>query len=200
MIGVEMVRMEQTEPDEVRPPQGAADPGLGIRHALRHHHRRHRPAGRERRSRSASEGIDLNRWRTVQTDRALSTSRPGVFAGGDCVTGPSTLIIAMAAGLKAARNINDWIQLGTPRFFKRSRMRQLIKDNDFLADDVVETPVRNMYRVHNPELDPELSKHMFEEVEQTISDREAYAEAHRCMRCYRIYSVVTAHSIPEGAA
>ena len=147
-----------------------------------------------------SEGIELNRWRTVQTDRTLATSRPGVFAGGDCVTGPSTLIIAMATGLKAARTIDDWIQLGTVRFFKRSRMRQLIKDNDFLADDVVGTPVRNMYRVHNPALDPELRKHMFEEVEQTISDREAYAEAHRCMRCYRIYSVVTAHSIPEGAA
>ena len=144
--------------------------------------------------------IELNRWRTVQTDRNLSTSRPGVFAGGDCVTGPSTLIIAMATGLKAARNIDDWIQHGSVRFFKRSRMRQLIKDNDFLANDVVAAPVRNMYRVHNPALDPELRKHMFEEVEQTISNRQAYAEAQRCMRCYRIYSVITAHSIPEGAA
>jgi formate dehydrogenase beta subunit len=41
---------------------------------------------------------------------------------------------------------------------------------------------------------------MFEEDEQTISDAEAYAEAQRCMRCYRIYSVVTSHPIPEGAA
>lgn len=199
VLGVEMVRMEQTEPDEtgrrkVRPVPGSeftmacdtiiAAIGQQVENA----------------ELISKDGVELNRWRTVQTDWALATSRPGVFAGGDCVTGPSTLIYAMAAGLKAARNINDWIQLGSSRFFKRSRMRQLIKDNGFVADDVVETPVRNMYRVHNPELDPELRKHMFEEVEQTISDRQAYAEAQRCMRCYRIYSVVTEHSIPEGAA
>lgn len=62
-----------------------------------------------------------------------------------------------------------------------------------------ETPVRNVYRVHNPDLDPELRKHMFEEVEQTILRAEAYAEAQRCMRCYRIYSVVTQHPIPDDA-
>jgi formate dehydrogenase (NADP+) beta subunit len=145
-------------------------------------------------------GIDFNRWRCVATDRVLSTSRPGVFAGGDCVTGPSTLVYAMAAGLKAARNIDDWIQYGSVRFFKRSRMRKLIADNKMMANELVAAPVRNAYRVHNPELDPELRKQMFEEVEHTISARDAYAEAQRCMRCYRIYSVVTSHPIPEGAA
>jgi formate dehydrogenase (NADP+) beta subunit len=199
VVGVELVRMEQTEPDEsgrrkVRPVPGSefTMPCDTIIAAIGQQV--------ENSEDVVSQGIDLNRWKTVQTDRTLATSRPGVFAGGDCVTGPSTLIIAMATGLKAARNIDDWIQLGTVRFFKRSRMRQLIKDNDFIADDVVGPPVRNMYRVHNPALDPELRKHMFEEVEQTISDKEAYAEARRCMRCYRIYSVVTAHSIPEGAS
>jgi len=106
----------------------------------------------------------------------------------------------MAAGQTAARNIDDWVQRGSVRFFRRARMRKLIADNRFLANDVVETPVRNAYRVHNPELDPDLRKHMFEEVEQTISPQAAYAEAQRCMRCYRVYSVITGHSIPEGAA
>jgi len=146
------------------------------------------------------DGIALDRWHNVAADDTLATSRPGVFAGGDCVTGASTLIYAMAAGLKAARNIEDWVEQGAVRFFKRSRMRRLISDNRFLADDVAETPVRNAYRVHNPELDPELRKHMFDEVEQTISAAAAYDEAQRCMRCYRIYSVVTQHPIPEGAA
>jgi formate dehydrogenase beta subunit len=136
----------------------------------------------------------------VAADRVLATSRPGVFAGGDCVTGPSTLVYAMAAGLKAARNINDWIQHGSVRFFKRSRMRKLLADNRMLANELVEAPVRHAYRVHNPELDPDLRKQMFEEVERTIDAREAYAEAQRCMRCYRVYSVVTKHPIPEGAA
>ncbi|SDJ01938.1 FAD-dependent oxidoreductase [Aliiruegeria lutimaris] len=199
VTGVELVRMEQTEPDEsgrrsVRPIPGSeftlpCDTFIAA-------------IGQQVEDGTLVEGdgIAFDKWRCVSADKGLATSRPGVFAGGDCVTGPSTLIYAMAAGLKAARNIDDWVQLGTQRFFKRSRMRDLISDNRFLASDVVEAPVRNAYRVHNPELDPELRKHMFGEVEQTICEKEAYAEAQRCMRCYRIYSVVTQHAIPEGAS
>jgi formate dehydrogenase beta subunit len=69
-----------------------------------------------------------------------------------------------------------------------------------LAADSPEFPVRNEYRVHHPELDPEVRKLMFEEVEKTISDADAYHEAKRCLRCYRVYSVVTEQPIPEGAA
>ncbi len=199
ITGIELVEMEETEPDEsgrrsVRPIPGTehvmacstviAAIGQQV----------------ESQERIAEEGIDFNHWKCVEADKSLTTSRPGVFAGGDCVTGPSTLIYAMSAGLKAARSIDDWIQFGTPRFFKRSRMRELINENAFLANDAVETPVRNGYRVHNPALDPDLRKKMFGEVEQTISLEDAYTEAQRCMRCYRLYSVITKHSIPEGAA
>ncbi len=69
-----------------------------------------------------------------------------------------------------------------------------------IAWDRVEFPVRPQYRVHHPELDPEVRKQMFEEVEQTICAEDAYREARRCLRCYRVYSVVTAQPIPEGAA
>lgn len=198
VVGVELVRMEQTEPDDsgrrkVRPIPGSEYtlPCRGLVAAI----------GQQVEDGALVEGdgVALNRWHNVATDDTLATSRPGVFAGGDCTTGPSTLIYAMAAGQNAARNIDDWIQNGSVRFFKRARMRKLIADNRFLANDVVETPVRNAYRVHNPAIDPDLRKHMFGEVEQTISPRAAYAEAQRCMRCYRVYSVVTRHSIPEGA-
>ncbi|RYH10813.1 FAD-dependent oxidoreductase [Tropicimonas sp. IMCC6043] len=198
VTGVELVRMEQTEPDasgrrNVRPIRGSefilpSDtfiPAIGQQV--------------EDGALVEGDGIALDKWRCVEANTKLETARPGVFAGGDCVTGASTLIWAMAAGLKAARSIDDWIQRGSVRFFKRSRMRSLLSDNSILASDVVETPVRNAYRVHNPELDPDLRKRMFGEVEQTISDAEAYAEAQRCMRCYRVYSVVTEHPIPEGA-
>ena len=198
VVGVELIQMEQTEPDEsgrrkVRPVPGTefTMPCDTVIAAI----------GQQVEDGAIVEqgGISLDRWNCIEASKSMATSRPGVFAGGDCVTGPSTLIYAMAAGLTAARNINDWIQLGTIRFFKRSRMRKLLSDNKFLADDVVQTPVRAAYRVHNPELDPELRKHMFGEVEGTISSKDAYAEAQRCMRCYRVYSVVTKHSIPEGA-
>lgn len=148
-----------------------------------------------------TDGVTMTRWGCIEaapTD--LATSRPGVFAGGDCVSGPSTLIHAMAAGLKAARSIDDYIQRGYTRFFPRSRMRQILNEHKLLAADCVELPVRLEYRVHHPELDPEVRRTMFEEVETTISDADAYREARRCMRCYRIYSVITEQPIPEGAA
>jgi formate dehydrogenase beta subunit len=147
------------------------------------------------------DGVVMNRWGCVDaagTD--LATARPGVFAGGDCVSGPSTLIHAMANGLKAARSIDDWIRLGTTRFFPRSRIREILHHHKLLAADCVDLPVRLEYRVHHPELDPEVRRTMFEEVETTISDAEAYREARRCLRCYRIYSVITRDPIPEGAA
>ncbi|GAA0299858.1 FAD-dependent oxidoreductase [Rhodovulum strictum] len=198
VTGVVVAQMEQSEPDDsgrrkVRPIPGS-EVTLPCDTLIAAIGQQVEDGGR-----IEADGIALDRWRCVAADDALTTSRPGVFAGGDCVTGPSTLIWAMADGLKAARNIDDWIQRGSVRFYKRARMRKLIADNDFLANDVVETPVRNAYRVHNPELDPELRKRMFEEVEQTISAKAAYAEAQRCMRCYRVYTVLTGHPIPEGA-
>jgi len=199
VVGVELARMQQSEPDangrrKVTPIPGSEFglegttliPAIGQQV--------------EDGARIEKDGIALDRWRNVAADTTLATSLPGVFAGGDCVTGASTLIYAMTAGRKAARNIGDWVDRGSVRFFKRSRMRKLIAKNRFLGSDVAETSVCNEYRVHNPELDPDLRKHMFGEAEQTISDAEAYAEAQRCMRCSRIYSAVTEHPIPEGAA
>jgi hypothetical protein len=46
----------------------------------------------------------------IQADpETLATSRPGVFAGGDIVTGGATVILAMGAGRRAARNIDAWL-------------------------------------------------------------------------------------------
>jgi len=147
------------------------------------------------------DGLNLTRWGWLEVNPFdLATSRPGVFGGGDCASGPSTLIHAMANGLQAARSIDDWIQLGHTCFFPRTRMRALLHTHKLLAADCDELPVRLEYRVHHPELDPEVRRTMFEEVESTISDAAAYREARRCLRCYRIYSVITAQPIPEGAA
>ena len=56
---------------------------------------------------------------------------------------------------------------------------------------MVRVPVKSEYRVKIKELDPEVRKRLFEEVEKPISVEEAYHEAKRCMRCYRVYSVIT---------
>jgi formate dehydrogenase beta subunit len=199
VTGVELVDMEQTEPDasgrrNVKPIPGSERflPCATVIAAI----------GQQIESGSLNEGdgIEMNRWHTVAVNEKLETSRPGVFAGGDCSSGPSTLIQAMANGLKAARSIDDWIQRGSVRFFPRSRMRQLLNQNRLLSEDCIEIPVKHEYRVHHPELEPDYRKTVFDEVEQSISPVDAYNEAKRCMRCYRVYSVITEQSIPEGAA
>lgn len=58
-----------------------------------------------------TEGLELTRKGGIVTDESTGqTSRQGVFAGGDIVTGAATVIQAMGAGKKAAKAINDYIQ------------------------------------------------------------------------------------------
>ena len=55
-------------------------------------------------------GLETNRRGCLVADENGSTTRPGVFAGGDAVTGAATVILAMGAGRKAAAAIHDYIQ------------------------------------------------------------------------------------------
>lgn len=55
-------------------------------------------------------GLDINKKGCIIADQDGVTSRPGVFAGGDAVTGAATVILAMGAGRKAATAINDYLQ------------------------------------------------------------------------------------------
>ncbi len=55
--------------------------------------------------------LDTHDWGLITADRAIgATSRPGIFSGGDCVTGPDLVITAMVAGRIAARAINEYLQ------------------------------------------------------------------------------------------
>jgi len=58
--------------------------------------------------------LELTRRGYVVADDGGATSKPGVFAGGDIVTGSATVILAMGAGKQAARSIDQWLS-GTPR-------------------------------------------------------------------------------------
>jgi glutamate synthase (NADPH/NADH) small chain len=53
--------------------------------------------------------LALNKWGYIETDDRLATSMPGVFAGGDIVTGAATVIEAMGAGRTAARNMKRYL-------------------------------------------------------------------------------------------
>ncbi|MEG2759663.1 MAG: FAD-dependent oxidoreductase, partial [Rikenellaceae bacterium] len=60
---------------------------------------------------STTNGLETNRWGCiVADDEKGATSREGIFAGGDAVTGAATVILAMGAGRKSAVAIDQYIQ------------------------------------------------------------------------------------------
>jgi len=54
--------------------------------------------------------LETNKWGNIVADESGQTSKPGVFAGGDIVTGTATVILAMGAGKKAAQAIHEYLQ------------------------------------------------------------------------------------------
>ena len=58
----------------------------------------------------AAKGIELNKRGGIMADESGVTTREGVFAGGDVVTGSATVILAMGAGRKAATSIDKYIK------------------------------------------------------------------------------------------
>ena len=59
---------------------------------------------------STTRNLDLNRKGCIVADEVGATSRPGIFAGGDAVSGAATVILAMGAGKKAAKAIDEYIK------------------------------------------------------------------------------------------
>jgi glutamate synthase (NADPH) small chain len=58
-------------------------------------------------------GLATTKWGTIVTDDAtMRTSKKGVFAGGDVVSGAATVILAMGAGRKAALSMHDYMETG----------------------------------------------------------------------------------------
>ncbi|MBN1780142.1 NADPH-dependent glutamate synthase [bacterium] len=62
---------------------------------------------------STTPGLDLTKWGNIVVDESTGkTSRKGVFAGGDIVTGAATVILAMGAGKNAAMAIDEYLRTG----------------------------------------------------------------------------------------
>ena len=59
---------------------------------------------------STTKGLDTNKWQCIVADEDTGlTSREGIYAGGDAVTGAATVILAMEAGKKAAKAIDEYL-------------------------------------------------------------------------------------------
>ena len=63
---------------------------------------------------STTEGLAVNKRGNIVADEKGQTSKPGVFAGGDIVTGAATVILAMGAGKQAAAAIDQYLS-GKPQ-------------------------------------------------------------------------------------
>lgn len=145
---------------------------------------------------SPDEGIELDRWNCVVVNPdTLETSRRGVFAGGDCVLGPLTLVNALDHGERAAASIRDYLLHGDVHVKPASYMQRFLARNKLLGNECLGKipPRKPPAKVH--ELDAAARVGTFAEVETAMSKDEAYEEASRCLRCYRMYSVVTAKAL-----
>jgi len=109
----------------------------------------------------------------------FETGRPGVFAGGDVVTGPNTVVAALAVGKKAAGMIVQFLQGKKPSapFEPRSSIPRIDPSGD--EDSGKEEKARPL--VHR--IPSARRKFKFDEVEMRLSEGEALRESRRCLRC-----------------
>lgn len=124
-------------------------------------------------------GVRVGRGSTIQVDPVtLTTNRAGVFAGGDAVTGPATVVEALATGRTAACRIDDYLQHRYPQADKQSKGTL---SGDLLPETI--KMIKKLGRVDLPILLPEARTKDFTEVELSYSWEDAINEARRCLRC-----------------
>ena len=134
-----------------------------------------------------SEPIEVSKWGTIKVDeRSMETSLAGVFSGGDCVTGPASLVEALAAGSDAALAIDRYLNgqepelplyrklekfAGTVKVFDKNESMGLLggKPRPAISCLPVEERVRS-----------------FQEVDLGLTAETAVEDADRCLRCYRV--------------
>ncbi|MBE6565159.1 MAG: FAD-dependent oxidoreductase [Ruminococcaceae bacterium] len=103
-------------------------------------------------------------------DTALP-SQDGIFAGGDCVTGPATAIKAIAAGKAAAANIDSYLGYN----------HEITVDVDIPSPKLANKPAHG--RVNLLEREANERKNDFVCIECEMTDQEARVESSRCLRC-----------------
>ena len=129
---------------------------------------------------SGKDPVKTTSWGSIQADPVtFQTSVEGIYAGGDCVSGPATLIEALNAGNRVAQSIDCALQgkayAGADAFSGIDTAEQ--RDCGYIREQGA-TKVRF--------LDAGLRLQGMAEVEGGFSAGEAMAEAGRCLRCYRL--------------
>ena len=127
------------------------------------------------------DGFTATKAGTLSVDPlTLATHLPGVFAGGDLVTGPSTVVEAMAGGYQAAVSIDRFLRgqdLRVNRVFKAEGRAEVPKLED-AGEEEAEKP-----RAAMGALQADRRVCTFEEVNLGFDEETAIREAKRCLRC-----------------
>ena len=124
--------------------------------------------------------FELSRWNSfVVNEETLQSNVEDVFCGGDAVTGPDTVIQAMAHGKLAAESIDQYLTSG-----KVERIYSVVEPHRFVEPLPVSEDDGQLKPAVMPEMDPVERVRVPEaEVELGFSEEAAAAEARRCLRC-----------------
>jgi NADH-quinone oxidoreductase subunit F len=128
-----------------------------------------------------SDGLTLSpEWGTIIVDPAsMATTRPGVFAGGDVVSGPSSVVEAMAAGKTAALAIENYLEgRSLAQVYEVTRPACYVE-----PVTLTEAEAQNQTRSKMPHLALAKRRSGHEEIELGFSKELALKEARRCLRC-----------------
>ncbi|MBW1763164.1 MAG: FAD-dependent oxidoreductase [Deltaproteobacteria bacterium] len=131
---------------------------------------------------SKDSQIERSLWGSLKVDEnSLATNMPGVFAGGDFTTGPSTVIQAIASGRRAALAIDKYLAGDKGRVEILDEKTAMVEESGLALDD---ESGEEKHRVDVKLEIPEERVKDFREVEKGFSvEKEACEEAMRCLRC-----------------
>jgi NADH-quinone oxidoreductase subunit F len=127
-----------------------------------------------------NSGVSVNKWSTFDLvpGSKSQTTNPKFFTGGDALTGPDTVIGAIAAGHQAANDMDAHIRKinGEPAY--EAPPEEEIKIPFIIEEESEEAPQAKMPELHGPD-----RKRNFKEVELGYKKLVAIMEASRCLRC-----------------
>ena len=126
-----------------------------------------------------SLSLETNRWGMITTDpQTLATSRPGVFAGGDCTLGAASFVEAVGQGRQAAESIHSYLEYGGLRAVTRKERPMAPELNEEERRRAKPIPRQSM-----PHIEAAARRNNFAEVDLGFSMEMAQAEGQRCLHC-----------------
>lgn len=130
---------------------------------------------------SGNSKLEISEWNTLKVDpETMATDVPGIFAGGDVVLGPATVLQAMEAGKYAAESIHRYLR-GEPleRTYEPLKSVMQVSPLELSEEEILKEKGRS----EMPSLSSKEREGNFREVELGLSKETAMEEARRCLRC-----------------